>query len=255
MEAADSFSETALEAFGLSIKTTEKTLVQDVSLRIPKGEFYALLGRSGSGKSTFLKGILGLPFPSSWKLDGSIRFFGRPKSTFPPRDIQPVFQDPVLSFNPTWTLEKSLSEPLRIFQEENTYETSVRHWLPVLGLEGKDRNRLPSFFSGGELQRFALLRALLCRPKILLLDEATSALDPILNSEILSALSELRGKEGVTILWVTHNIKSAFKYCSRIGVMERGRIVEEGTPSELRLRPREEETRLFVASLPGEGRK
>ncbi|EQA38015.1 ABC transporter, ATP-binding protein [Leptospira inadai serovar Lyme str. 10] len=255
MEAADSFPKYALEVKGVSLRSPDKTFLSDIFLRVDAGEFLAILGRSGSGKSTLLRVLLGLPFPSSWLLDGTVRFFGKKKSFHPARTIQPVFQDSASSFNPVWTMEASLSEPLRLFREENEYSSLLQKWLPVLGLEEKDRNRLPSSFSGGELQRFALLRALVCRPKILLLDEATSALDPILNSEVLSALSRLRKEEGTTILWVTHNVKSASKFCTRIGVMDAGKLVEEGPSREIFLNPREKETRLLFAASPGEGRK
>ncbi|GBF40299.1 ABC transporter ATP-binding protein [Leptospira johnsonii] len=205
---------------GVSLSSSERTYLSGVNLQVEAGEFLGILGRSGSGKSTLLRLILDLPLPSSWKKTGSIRIFGKSKKEIPARWIQPVFQDPVLVFNPLWTVERSLREPLQLFKEENLYESLLEKWLPILGLEGKDRNRLPSFFSGGELQRFSLLRALLCRPKILCLDEATSALDPILNHQVLQSLLDLNQKEGVTILWVTHNIKSANKFCSRIVEIE-----------------------------------
>ncbi|TGK09776.1 ATP-binding cassette domain-containing protein [Leptospira selangorensis] len=212
--------ETIIVMEEVSLSSSERTYLSRVNLKVEAGEFLGILGRSGSGKSTLLRLLLDLPIPSSWKKTGNIRLFGKSKKEIPARWIQPVFQDPVLGFNPIWTLEKSLREPLQLFKEENLYESLLEKWIPILGLEGKDRNRLPSFFSGGELQRFSLLRALLCRPKILCLDEATSALDPILNHQVLQALSDLNKKEGVTILWVTHNIKSANKFCSRIIEME-----------------------------------
>ncbi|EMK01450.1 ATP-binding cassette domain-containing protein [Leptospira sp. B5-022] len=205
----------------VSLTSSERTYLSGVNLQVKAGEFLGILGRSGSGKSTLLRLILDLPLPSSWKKTGRIRIFGKSKQEVPAKWIQPVFQDPVLGFNPIWTLEKSLREPLQLFKEENLYESLLEKWLPLLSLEAKDRNRLPSFFSGGELQRFSLLRALLCRPKILCLDEATSALDPILNHQVLQALSELNKKEGVTILWVTHNVKSAGKFCSRVLELEK----------------------------------
>lgn len=214
----------------VSLSSSERTYMSGVNLQVEAGEFLGILGRSGSGKSTLLRLLLDLPIPSSWKKTGNIRIFGKSKKEIPSRWIQPVFQDPVLGFNPIWTLEKSLREPLQLFKEENLYGSLLEKWIPILGLESKDRNRLPSFFSGGELQRFSLLRALLCSPKILCLDEATSALDPILNHQVLQALSDLNKKEGVTILWVTHNIKSANKFCSRIVEMEELNS-KSGTPA------------------------
>ncbi|TGK06664.1 ATP-binding cassette domain-containing protein [Leptospira semungkisensis] len=199
----------------VSLFSSERTYLSQINLEVNSGEFLGILGRSGSGKSTLLRYILDLPFPSSWKKTGRVRFFGKEKKEIPARWIQPVFQDPVLGFNPTWTIEKSLREPLRLFKEEERFETLLEKWNPILGLEGKDRNRLPSSFSGGELQRYSLMRSLLCEPKILLLDEATSALDPLINEQVLTALADLNRKEGTTILWVTHNVKSAKRFCSR----------------------------------------
>ncbi|TGL60526.1 ATP-binding cassette domain-containing protein [Leptospira sarikeiensis] len=204
----------------VSLISPERTYLSKLDLQVESGEFLGILGRSGSGKSTLLRLILDLPLSGSWKKTGSIKVFGKDKKDIPARWIQPVFQDPLLGFDPIWTVEKSLREPLRLFKEEDLYDSLLQKWIPILGLEGKDRNRLPSFFSGGELQRFSLLRALLCRPKILCLDEATSALDPILNFQVLEALSDLNKKEGTTILWVTHNTKSAKRFCSRIVEME-----------------------------------
>ncbi|TGK02660.1 ATP-binding cassette domain-containing protein [Leptospira langatensis] len=199
----------------VSLFSAERTYLSKIDLKVSSGEFLGILGRSGSGKSTLLRYILDLPFPSSWKKTGRVLFFGKEKKEIPARWIQPVFQDPVLGFNPTWTVEKSLREPLRLFKEEERFASLLEKWNPILDLDGKNRDRLPASFSGGELQRFSLLRALLCEPKILLLDEATSALDPLLNEQVLEALSDLNRKEGTTILWVTHNVRSAKKFCSR----------------------------------------
>lgn len=212
--------EPILELENLFLSSPERTFLSDVSLRVFAGEFLGILGRSGSGKSTLLRCILDLPLPSSWRKKGKILLFGKEKKELPPKWIQPVFQDPILGFNPTWTIERSLSEPLRLFGEMEYYENLLQKWLPVLGLSGKDRRGKPGDFSGGELQRFALLRALLCRPKLLLMDEATSALDPILSLQILEELKKRQSEEGFTVLWVTHHRRLAQKFCSRILEME-----------------------------------
>ncbi|TGL50522.1 ATP-binding cassette domain-containing protein [Leptospira wolffii] len=213
----------------VSLFSPERIYLSDLNLTVFAGEFLGILGRSGSGKSTVLRFILDLPFPSSWTKKGRILLFGKNKKEIPPRWVQPVFQDPILGFNPIWTLEKSLREPLLLFGEEEYYESLLDKWIPILGLQDKDLKRLPSLFSGGELQRLALLRALICRPKLLLLDEATSALDPLLNFQVLSALKEYQQSEGVTILWVTHNVKSARKFCSRILEMEEWNRIPSGS--------------------------
>ncbi|PJZ69111.1 ABC transporter ATP-binding protein [Leptospira perolatii] len=245
-------SELAIKVKELSIENSKRKLLDSVNLDLKKGDFLAIFGRSGSGKSTLIKALLGIPFPSNWKSSGSIYYFGR--ENISPKLVQPVFQDPIGSFDPLWSLEKSLREPLLLLKEEDQYEVLLDKWIPILGLLGRDLKRNASSFSGGELQRFALLRALLVRPKIFLLDEATSALDPILRNDVVSELSKLSRNAGASILWVTHNVRTALTYCSRIAVMESGSLIEEGTVSEVSENPRKKETKLLMEALSSSGK-
>ncbi|EMJ91912.1 ABC transporter ATP-binding protein [Leptospira alstonii] len=225
----------ALEIRRLSLQLDRRTILDSVSFEVEPGTILGILGRSGSGKTSLFRAILGVPAVKNSKQSGSIFIFGKDRKKIPVHELQPVFQDPVGSFNPTWSLEKALREPLRILGGEiaKRGEGSFQDLLQSFQLSDKNLNRNVLSFSGGELQRAAILRALLTEPKILLLDEALGALDPILLNEVLFLLKRISREKKITILLITHSFRTAKKFCDQIGILEEGKLLDFGKTEEV----------------------
>ena len=206
--------------------------VKDLSLEIAKGQSYGLVGESGSGKSTVLRAIAGLCPASSGtiEIDGSVVGSRRSKSQL--RRMQMVFQDPFGSLHPRHTTNEILKEPLQIHGFKDA-DDRIEEMLNKVGLEPNFRFRYPHQLSGGQRQRVAIARSLILEPDILLLDEPTSALDASIQAEILNLLLALREESNLTYLMVSHNLSVVGHMCSRIAVMNRGKIIEEISDDQL----------------------
>jgi len=227
--------------------------VDDAALDVREGEALALVGGSGSGKSTLARAITRLG-PAD---RGEVRLRGQP---LPPRGrmtrahrrlIQPVFQDPVASLDPRWTVAEIVAEPLRHLRPElrgDEARALVEATLAEVGLDAGLIARRPAALSGGQAQRVAIARALIAEPALLLLDEATSALDVLVGARILDLLGELQSSRGLAILMITHDIAIARRLCHRIAVMEAGRIVESGATAQVIDAPMADATRALVAA-------
>jgi peptide/nickel transport system ATP-binding protein len=200
-------------------------VLHDVRFSVAEGEAFGLVGESGSGKSTILRCLAGLY--SHWQ--GSIEVGGKPLGPRLDRErcrlIQMVFQDPYGSLHPRHTVNAALSEPLHIHGIKDV-EGRITRILGKVGLDASFRWRYPHQMSGGQRQRVAIARALILEPRILLLDEPTSALDVSVQAEILNLLSELRARDGLTYLLVTHDLGVVAHLCDRVAVMQHGRIVD-----------------------------
>jgi spermidine/putrescine ABC transporter ATP-binding subunit len=205
------------------------TAVDDVSFGLAEGEFVTLLGPSGCGKTTMLRIIAGFESPDA----GRILLGGRDVTDDPPhkRQVNTVFQDYALF--PHMSVGENVGYGLRIAgTKRDEIARRVRDALATVDLLGKIDAR-PSQLSGGQRQRVALARAIIRRPKVLLLDEPLSALDVKLREAMQVELRHLHQKLGITFILVTHDQKEALVLSDRIMVVERGRIVQTGTPSEL----------------------
>lgn len=199
--------------------------VENVSFSIKKGESFGLVGESGSGKSTILKAITGLaPDWSGTMTVNSIPLSGNRDRTFYSL-VQMVFQDPYASLHPRHTVDRCLSEPLRL-QGLKDIDDRIVTMLDDVGLNQSFRFRYPHQLSGGQRQRVAIARALIQNAKFLLLDEPTSALDVSVQAEILNLLSDIKKKRDLTYLLVSHDLSVVSHMCDRIAVMQHGRIVE-----------------------------
>jgi putative ABC transport system ATP-binding protein len=203
--------------------------VNDVSLEIRGGEFVALLGTSGSGKSTFLNLLAGLDRPTS----GAIHVRGRNLAAIDSLELARYRRDTVgmvfQSFNllPRMTLEENVELPLRLAEvDRNDREARVAVALQHVGLSARGRHR-PSELSGGEQQRGALARALVNRPSILFADEPTGNLDSVNGEQILLLLREIQSTLGMTIIMVTHERPLAERFANRIAVLSDGRLVSD----------------------------
>lgn len=203
-----------------------RTVVHDVSLAIAPGECFGLVGPSGCGKSSLLWMMAGLN--PHWQ--GTMHLAGHqvsPGKVFTGdlrREVQMVFQDPYASLHPRHRLRRTLAEPLKLLKRDNInqrIDEGFRH----VGLDPALADRYPHQLSGGQRQRVAIVRALLLEPKVLLLDEPTSALDMSVQAEILNLLNELKQRDNLTMILVSHDPDVIDHMCDRAARMESGRVV------------------------------
>ena len=199
--------------------------VRGVSFSVADGETFGIVGESGSGKSTILKAIAGLVETAAPALRINGQSLGTRRSKADRRLMQFVFQDPYGSLHPRQTVDDILREPLLIHGIDGIDE-KVRAGLNDVGLLPQHRFRYPHQLSGGQRQRVAIARALILRPRILLLDEPTSALDVSIQAEILNLVSRLRRSYQLTSILVSHDLSVVAHLCSRIAIMQHGRLVE-----------------------------
>ncbi|MCB2130711.1 MAG: ATP-binding cassette domain-containing protein [Rhodobacteraceae bacterium] len=230
-----------------------KTLgaLQDVSLRIQKGEILGLVGESGSGKSTLAKILLGLLQPTS----GKVEIFGQSHESYDrrwiARRIQPIFQDPYSSLNPRKTVREIVGLPLNIHRiaDRSEWDGRIKEMLDLVGLPQRLIDANPAQMSGGQRQRVAIARALIMKPEIVICDEPTSALDVSVQSQILNLLMELRETLGLTYLFISHNLAVVEHIATRVAVMYLGRIVEETPVEKLFDKQRHPYTRALMESV------
>ncbi|QYR22001.1 nickel import ATP-binding protein NikE [Paenibacillus sp. sptzw28] len=219
-------------------KAGRGSVLSNVSLSIEQGLCLGLLGASGAGKSTLGKVILGLEQPRS----GRILFQGhdlfhtdRPTGRRLRRDLQAVFQDCYSSVNPRMTAEQIIGEPLDNYERLSQHEQrrTVGELLERVGLHSDDMRKLPHEFSGGQLQRINIARAIALKPKLIVLDEAVSSLDMVNQTRILALLGELKSTLGLSFLFITHDIKAACSISDDLAVMDNGEVVERGDKDRL----------------------
>ena len=233
-------------------KSYDKLVVVDnVSLEIQKGELFVLLGSSGSGKSTLLRIIAGL-LPAD---KGSVSLDGRDVTHMPPQDRNTGFVFQNYSLFRQMTAAQNIGFGLDIRrQPRETIQHRVNELLGLTGLEGLG-DRMPWQLSGGQQQRVALARALAYKPSVLLLDEPFGALDVRIRGQIRQTLLEIQKALNVTTILVTHDQEEAFELADRIGIIERGRLLEVGTPNTLYRRPQTRFAATFLGAanlLPGQ---
>jgi multiple sugar transport system ATP-binding protein len=209
--------------------------VADLSLTIGHGEFIVLLGPTGAGKTTTLRLVAGLEQPDA----GTVRISGRDVTSEPPaaRDVAFVFQQ--YSLYPHLSVYDNLAFPLRSPARrvpETQIDKRVREVARLLRIENKLANRATQL-SGGQMQRVAIGRALVRRPAIFLMDEPLSSLDAKLRADLRIELKHIQQDLGATILYVTHDQVEAMTLATRVGVIDRGRLVQVGSPREIYERP------------------
>ena len=231
----------------------EFAAVDHVSFCLYPGETLGIVGESGSGKSTVARLIAGL----TGAAEGEIRLEGREISGRKRRNfreisrkLQMVFQSPAGSFDPRCTLGEGIGESLRNSgMKKKERAARVRELLLRCGLPEEYAGRYPHEVSGGECQRAAIARALAIGPELLICDEATSSLDVTVQKQIMELLAGLREEEGMAFLFISHDLALVQQFCSRVLVMQEGRIVEEGTPDDVILRPQTEYARQLAEAV------
>ncbi|MFC7462528.1 ABC transporter ATP-binding protein [Hydrogenophaga defluvii] len=224
-----------------------------VSLSVPRGSTFSLVGESGCGKTTLARIVAGLDRASS----GSVAFTADATARAP--RVQMVFQDPYASLNPRWRIGRTIAEPL-LFQRlrpADQVPARVAELLQRVGLSAADAEKYPHEFSGGQRQRISIARALAGEPDFLVCDEPTSALDVSVQAQILNLLKRLEAEDGLTSLFISHNLAVVRFVSTTVGVMYLGRLVEVAPTETLFDAPRHPYTQLLLAAIPrvGQGRR
>jgi oligopeptide/dipeptide ABC transporter ATP-binding protein len=231
------------------------TALNNVDLTVAPGETLSVVGESGSGKTTLGSAVLGLVLPTA----GSIHFAGEDITAASTRrrrqlteNIQVVFQDPHGSLNPARTVGQTLEEPLLAHRTMSRAErrAEVAAALDRVGLDHDDASRYPAEFSGGQLQRIAIARALMLSPRLLVCDEAVSALDLSIQAQILNLLRQLQRDLGLSYLFISHDLAVVRHVSDRVAVLYHGRLMETGTASDVCDQPVHPYTRALLASAP-----
>ncbi len=229
----------------------------DVSLILSRGSTLGIVGESGSGKSTLARCVVRLLEPDA----GSIRLDGTDLLRLSRRDmrrqaarIQMVFQDPYASLNPRRRAGELVAQgPMLHGVGRAEAMARVRELFALVGLSKDAMQRFPHEFSGGQRQRIGLARALALRPEVLVADEAVSALDVSVQAQVLHLLADLRARLGLSMIFITHDLRVAAQICDRIAVMRAGAVVEQGDAAAVLGAPQHAYTQALLAAVPGRG--
>lgn len=233
----------------------EVRAVDDVSLSLDTGETLGIVGESGCGKSTLAQAIMGLVPVTA----GRIAIAGNVwmEETAEVRRkraaaVQMVFQDPQSSLDPRMRVWGLVTEPLAIHGEQSgkARRQAAAQLLSSVGLGTAHMDRFPHEFSGGQRQRISIARALALKPRLLILDEPTSALDISVQAQILNLLLELQQREGLSYLFISHDIGVVRHIADRVAVMHMGKIVEEGSAADVLANPQHQYTRDLLDAVP-----
>ena len=229
--------------------------VRDVSFTLERGDRIGLVGESGCGKSTLTRAILGLEEVQEGQilLDGAPVWSGHAPNLEVRRKIQVVFQDPYGSFNPRWRVGPLVAEPLHLREDPPTgsaLDARIGAVLESVGLSAADATKYIHEFSGGQRQRIAIARALITRPELVVFDEAVSALDVSVRAQILDLMADLAAREGLSYLFISHDLSVVQTITDRVMVMQAGRIVEEGPTESVLMDPQHPYTRTLIDAAP-----
>ncbi len=229
--------------------------VSDVTLSLPRGSTLGIVGESGSGKSTLARCIVRLLQPES----GCVWLDGTDLLTLAPRAmrqaaarVQMVFQDPYASLNPRRRAGELVAQgPMLHGVSRADAMARAQELFTLVGLSPDALDRFPHEFSGGQRQRIGLARALALRPDVLVADEAVSALDVSVQAQVLRLLADLRTRLGLSMIFITHDLRVAAQICDRIAVMRYGTVVEEGLAASVLGNPQHPYTQALLAAVPG----
>jgi len=238
---------------------TKKTALQPCSFRLASdhAQIIAVVGQSGSGKTTMARMILGLEKPSS----GAIRYRGSALADLTGgaaqryrREVQAIFQDPYGSFNPFYKIDHALAEPLIRFglaSGRKAVHARIEEACAAVGLKASEMlGRFPHELSGGQRQRLMVARALLLRPRLIVADEPVSMVDASLRMTILQNIEALKNDHRISIVYITHDLATAYHVSDYVLVLHEGRIVEAGPPEDVIQAPRHPYTQALVGAIP-----
>jgi peptide/nickel transport system ATP-binding protein len=258
-------SDHVLEVRDLALRYETKSLfsahrrvvnaLDGVSLALARGETLGIVGESGSGKTTLGRCLAHMAQPTGGRilLDGT-DVTGLPRAQWRShcKRVQMVFQDPFRSFNPRMKIGDSLAEgPMNFGATRAEVDARMLRMLALVQLDASALQRFPHEFSGGQRQRLSIARALMMEPEVLIADEAVSALDVSVQAQILDLLEDIRERLGLSMVFITHDLRVAARLCHRIAVMQRGKVVELGSARQVFERPQAAYTRELLAAIPG----
>ncbi|MEK5463623.1 ATP-binding cassette domain-containing protein [Paenibacillus sp. FSL R7-0210] len=229
--------------------------VNDVSFSLESGETLGLVGESGCGKSTLARLLLGLEKPSSGRTlyrsmdytDWSFSEMRQIRSR-----MQMVFQNSLASFNPLFTVEQIIGEPLRNYGERKAgaRRVLIADTLELVGLERKHIHSYPHELSGGQQQRVGIARAIALRPELIICDEPFSSLDVTLRKQMIDLLQALKRELGLSYVFITHDLSVVNRFCDSVAVMVQGEIVEKQSGEGLMQQADHPYTRKLLSSIP-----
>ncbi|MDB5707207.1 MAG: peptide transporter ATP-binding protein [Sphingomonas bacterium] len=244
---------------------TPRPLLLDFSLDIGAGEVVAIVGESGSAKTLATRAIVGLLPPGVRQTAGSILFDGQDLALVSAAgmrrirggEIGMVFQEPMTSLNPSMRIGRQLEEALRLHRHMTAGERrgAVLAMLERVRIADPERclDAYPHEFSGGMRQRIMLASVMLLKPRLLIADEPTTALDSLSEREVMEVMAELAAEAGTAVILITHNLGLVARHAQRAVVLEKGRLVEQGTAAQILSAPTDPYTQRLVASLPSRG--
>lgn len=240
----------------------EVKALNDVSLFVRQGEVLGIVGESGSGKSVTAYSLMGLTAHPGRLIGGDLYFNGHHINEMNEREMRRmrgnevsiIFQDPMTSLNPVFTIGSQIREVILLHTDKNKQQADerARELLQLVGINEPDKRlkQYPHELSGGMRQRVMIAIALACEPKLLLADEPTTALDVTIQAQILELMMDLKKKLGMSIIIITHDLGVVAGICDRIAVMYAGKVVESGTTDEIFYQPSHEYTKGLLQSIP-----
>jgi len=239
--------------------TSQTVALREASLVVPSGfpTATAVAGESGSGKTTMARLLLGFIKPTSGQIlykGVDITKMDREQARAYRREVQPIFQDPFEVYNPFYRVDHVLTTPLRNFglaKDEKEMRRRMEEALEMVGLRPRETlGRYPHELSGGQRQRIMVARALMLRPKIIMADEPVSMVDASLRATILDELRKLNTEFGISLLYITHDLTTAYQVCDNIVVLYQGSVTEAGSVERVIRDPKHPYTQLLVSSIP-----
>ena len=231
----------------LSKEYIKKKIINNVSFSMKKGEILGVLGKSGAGKSTIGKILLQLSRPTT----GTILFEGKALSEVPRRDIQAIFQDPYTALNPSLKIGEILEEPLianEVFSKEERRK-KVEKTLVKVGLLETDYEKYPEELSGGQQQRVCIAGAIILSPKLIICDEPIASLDLAIQVQILDLIQKINQEEGISFIFITHNLPAVYRIADRILLLYHGEVQEIQEVEDFFNNPKSEYGKKFLKHL------
>jgi peptide/nickel transport system ATP-binding protein len=230
------------------------TAVDKVSFYIKPAEIFTLAGESGCGKTTTAKIVIGFEEATSGAILHNGKLQTRKEKVWVTEGVQAIFQDPFSTFNPLRTVDSYFHETVQNFGLASSKREAmdrIDKTLRMVGMSYEEfAGKYPNEFSGGQLQRISIARALVTNPKLIIADEPVSMVDASLRMSIVNLFKQLRDELGVSILYITHDLATAYYVSDRIAIMFRGNIVEMGTVEQVLMNPRHPYSKLLRDSIP-----